>query len=321
MTDAPPTQPLSAQGPVHLTGPVWRDLAEEHRERTSVYTEPFLERRHAGRKHPVEDFLFTYYTLKPGQLRRWHPGPGVILLDATERLEWKFYRRPTDTELRTSGLSTDDVEEHRNTSAILDLEDFLRTRAAAVDFTRDILERTAAKPGNFGCFGMHEWAMAYRSEENDIRHEYLDLRLGAEGTDTVVESHRIHCTHFDAFRFFQPQAVPRNELQPTREEQRHLEQPACLHANMDVYKWAYKLLPLVDSALLMDCFDLAWQIREMDMRAAPYDLTAWGYEPIAVETAHGKKQYATLQREFAERSNILRQRLLNVLISVPEPSK
>ena len=319
MTDAPPTQPLSAQGPVHLTGPVWRDLAEEHRERTSVYTEPFLERRHAGRKHPVEDFLFTYYTLKPGQLRRWHPGPGVILLDAAERLEWKFYRRPTDTELRISGLSEEEAEEHRDASAVLDLEEFLRARAAAVDFTRDILERTSAKAGNFGCFGMHEWAMAYRSEENDIRHEYLDLRLGSEGTDTVVESHRIHCTHFDAFRFFQPQAVPRNELQPTREEQRHLEQPACLHANMDVYKWAYKLLPLVDSVLLMDCFDLAWQIREMDMRAAPYDLTAWGYEPIAVETAQGKKQYATLQREFAERSNILRQRLLNVLNSVPEP--
>jgi hypothetical protein len=129
----------------------------------------------------------------------------------------------------------------------------------------------------------------------------------------VVESHRIHCTHFDAFRFFQPQAVERNEVRPTRERQRHLEQPGCLHANMDVYKWAYKLLPLVDSDLVMDAFELAWQIREMDMRAAPYDLRAWGYEPIRVETAAGKKQYATMQRDFAARSTQLRQRLLNSL--------
>ena len=55
-----------------------------------------------------------------------------------------------------------------------------------------------------------------------------------------------------------------------------LEQPACLHANMDVYKWAYKLLPLVDSTLVMDCFDLAWDARELDMRAAPYDIRDWG---------------------------------------------
>ena len=29
---------------------------------------------------------------------------------------------------------------------------------------------------------MHEWAMAYKSVQNNIRHDYLDLRLGAEGT-------------------------------------------------------------------------------------------------------------------------------------------
>ena len=52
-----------------------------------------------------------------------------------------------------------------------------------------------------------------------------------------------------------------NELQPTREAQRTLEQPACLHANMDVYKWAYKLIPLIDSALVMGCFELAWDAR------------------------------------------------------------
>ncbi|MCT1368083.1 hypothetical protein [Kocuria sp. HSID16901] len=296
--------------PVALAGAQWRPLAVEHRERAAIYTEPFLERRHHGRKHPVEDFLFTYYTLKPGQLARWHPGPGVILLDADDRADWKFYRRPTESELQAAGLSADDAAHQRHHAVIADLDAFHHARSSAIDFTRDLLTRTSAKPGNFGCFGMHEWAMAYRSEEQDIRHEYLELRLGAEGTDEVVESHRIHCTHFDAFRFFQPQARPLNDIQPTREDQRYLEQPGCLHANMDIYKWAYKLLPIVDSDLLMDSFELSWQIREMDMRAAPYDLLAWGYEPIQIETAHGKKQYVSMQREFAARSVGLRERLL-----------
>ena len=32
-----------------------------------------------GTSHPVIDFLFTYYTLRPAQLARWHPGFGVGL--------------------------------------------------------------------------------------------------------------------------------------------------------------------------------------------------------------------------------------------------
>ena len=57
----------------------WLPHAEAHAARVDRYAVPFLERRHTGRKHPVEDFLFTYYTHKPGQLRRWHPGlVGVV---------------------------------------------------------------------------------------------------------------------------------------------------------------------------------------------------------------------------------------------------
>ena len=195
----------------------------------------------------------------------------------------------------------------------MDVPQFVDKRGTALTFTREILGNTADKKAFFGCFGMHEWAMAYKSVQNNIRHDYLDLRLGAEGTDRVVESHRIRCSHFDAFRFFMPQAAPMNELQPTRETQRFMEQPACLHANMDVYKWAYKLIPLIDSALVMDCFELAWDARELDMRAAPYDLLDWGYEPIKVETPEGKAEYVQHQRELSERSVALRRRLLTTI--------
>lgn len=296
-----------------LPAAAWQARAQAHRERAEQYTEPFLQRRGRGQKHPVEDFLFTYYTLTPGQMKRWHPGPGTVLLDAPERQQWKHYRLATEAELREAGLPQEDLIAQCGRAVLVDTADFRERRASVLGFTRDLLSRTAAKPGNFGCFGMHEWAMAYRSVENGHRHEYLDLRLGAEGTDQVVEGHRITCTHFDAYRFFQPQAVEMNQLRPTRENQREMEQPGCLHANMDLYKWTYKLLPVVDSELLMDCFELAREIRETDMRAAPYQLRDWGYEPIPVETPQGKQQYARRQREFAARSVELRHRVLAVL--------
>lgn len=298
-----------------LTSEDWRAREDAHVQRSSTYALPFIARRKCGQKHPVEDFLFTYYTLKPGQFMRWHPGAGVILLDAAERADWKFYRPATLTELLEAGLAEDEAraQAEGQLAYLVDTAGFAKKRFSALDFTREILGNTAAKPGYFGCFGMHEWAMAYKSVENDIRHDYLDLRLGAEGTDAVVESHKIRCSHFDAFRFFMPQAAPMNELQPTREAQRNLEQPACLHANMDVYKWAYKLLPLISSELLMDAFELAWEVRELDMKAAPYDLTDWGYEPVKVETPEGKAEYVRIQRDFSLRSVKIRNRLLQVV--------
>jgi hypothetical protein len=49
------------------------------------------------------------------------------------------------------------------------------------------------------------------------------------------------------------------------------------------------------------------------MRASPYDLAAHGYEPVRIETADGKAEYAQAQRGFAERGSGLRARLLDVV--------
>jgi hypothetical protein len=182
-------------------------------------------------------------------------------------------------------------------------------RGDTVCFVRRLLAATASRPAFSGCFGLHEWAMVYRDTET--RHA-IPLRLGQKGTDAVVEAHQIRCTHFDAFRFFTPPAVGRNRLQPTRESQPDLEQPGCLHAGMDLYKWAYKLSPATPGELVADCFELAVEIRELDMRASPYDLREHGYEPVAIETAEGKASYVAAQRGFAERGTVLRQRLLDV---------
>ncbi|MGM0931566.1 MAG: 3-methyladenine DNA glycosylase [Actinomycetota bacterium] len=287
----------------------WLPRARAHAERASRFTEPYLQRRSAGLKHPVEDFLFTYYSLKPGQLLRWHPGAGVVLTgaEAGERLGWKFYRELTAAQCRSAGW------EHDGGAVTFDAEAFLAARGTAVAFSREILARAAARPARFGCFGLHEWAMAYKSRLNGVRHDYLELRLGAEGTDDVVKGSRINCSHFDAFRFYTPQAVPLNTLRPTRENQRQLEQPGCLHANMDLYKWAYKLAPALPSELVMDCFELSWRIRELDMKASPYDLSGWGYEPVRIETTEGRAQYVAAQRAFAAEAQVLRGRLLAAL--------
>ncbi|MFC7596824.1 3-methyladenine DNA glycosylase [Terrabacter sp. GCM10028922] len=276
-----------------LGEPEWREWTAAHEARVDAATAAHLSRRRGHRKHPVEDFLFTYYAFKPAQLRRWHPGAGVGLdggARAPQR-EWRFY-----------ALDGEHVR--------VDADAFLAARGDTVRFVRDLLVRTAGRPARFGCFGLHEWAMVYRLDPSDVRHAGWPLRLGPEGTDAVVESHQVACSHFDAYRFFTPDALPRNALRPTRERQAELEQPGCLHAGMDLYKWAHKLVPAIASDLVMDCFELARDIRSLDMRAAPYDLRELGYDPVRIETAEGKAQYAAEQRGFSVRGQALRDRLL-----------
>jgi hypothetical protein len=275
-----------------LTQDEWRPLETAHHVRVDAVTAAHLSRRQGGRTHPVEDFLFTYYMHSPAQLRRWHPGLGIVLEGASERAEWKSYR-------------------YSDGAAALDLEAFLATRAATVRFVRQLLSATVARPAHLGCFGLHEWAMVYRQTPDQRRHVDWPLRLGQAGTDEVVESHQIRCSHFDAFRFFTEPARPLNTLSPSRDSQVEMEQPGCLHGTMDLYKWAYKLSPAIPSDLTADCFDLAREVRELDMRAAPYDLRSLGYQPVKIETPTGKATYVDAQRDFATRAHVLRLRLID----------
>jgi hypothetical protein len=254
--------------------------------------------------HPIEDFLFTYYSIKPSELRRWSPGAGATLeLGASEFADRKYFYA---TSSPTSGSKTVD-------DAAVDVDTFFAKRGKTVDYIEDLLTRTLERPPQFGCFGLHEWAMVYHQTPEQLRHRGLRLRIGHAATDQVVETHRIGCTHFDAFRFFTDDAVPLNTLQPTRESQPDIEQSGCLHAGMDVYKWAGKLAPLISGELLLDCFELARDIRVVDMRASPYDVSDYGYDAIPVESAAGKRQYVHLQRGFTERGNALRERVLEAI--------
>lgn len=280
-----------------LTRDEWEPLAAAHAERADAATAGHRSRAGRGERHAIDDFLYDYYSLRPGHLRRWHPGLGVALEDAPDHTGWKWYGR---TDSRTDAGA-----------ATVDIDAFWAARGGAVRFVRDLLQRTAERPAQLGCFGLHEWAMVYRADDAERRHG-LPLRLGAEATDAVVESHPVQCTHFDAFRFFTPEAVPLNAHALTRETQPQMEQPACLHANMDVFKWAQKLTPLVPGDLVLDAFELAVEIRRVDMQASPYDVSVFGLEAIAIETPAGKRQYADLQKGFAVRGNAIRERLVAI---------
>ncbi len=294
---------LVTTGPEVLAASRWRPLEAAHAARVDDLTRGHRERAHRHVAHPVEDFLFSYYPFRPGQLRRWQPGPGFALADAGERAGWRFHHT-------VAGPPP---------AVAVDLAAFVVARGALVRFVERLLSSTAATPAQFGCFGLHEWAMVYRMPESDLRHTGRRLRLGRAGTDEVVRDHQIRCSHYDAFRFFTPAARPRNLLQPTLDGRIDLEQPGCLHASMDLYKWAYRLLPAVPSDLVLDAFELARAIREVDMRASPYELADLGYPPIAIETPAGKAEYVARQREFAVQGSHLRRRLLDAVAGLGPP--
>jgi hypothetical protein len=142
-----------------------------------------------------------------------------------------------------------------------------------------------------------------------VRHGQVPLRLGTAGTNAVVESMPLRCSHFDAYRFFTPPAVTRNAETLSRDRQVATEQPGCIHAAMDCYKWAFKLGPLVESELVMDCLELAADARALDMRASPYDLRDYEFEPIAIETPAGRAEYVRAQQSVADRAAPLRRTL------------
>ena len=283
--------------PAELAEDDWRPAAQRHRTRVAAWTEPHLSRRSRGERHPVEDFLWEYYSYSPAALRTWHPGWGVVL---------------TGDVAGFAGVRGFVVDGDR---ARVD-PSLPGRRAGQFRWIRDLLAATESRPARLGCFGLHEWAMVYRSGPDQLRHAQVPLRLGPAGTDAVVESHRIACTHYDAYRFFTPDAAPLNTRRPTLEARVANEQPGCLHAQMDVYKWAHKLAPFAPAELVADCFALAREIRVLDMRASPYDLTGWGYSPVAIETASGKAEYIDAQRAFGERASALRQRLIEVCDAV-----
>lgn len=275
----------------------WQPLCDAHQARVEQFTADHLERSSRGEHHPVWDFIFHYYSFSPGKLKRWSPGAGVVVVDGPQL---PFFTQEAAVRLLGG------VPDVPGQVTALDVPAFIERNGATVRFIVELLTRTESNPAHFDCFGLHEWAMVY----HDTPRHPVPLRLGVEGTNAVVESHTVRCTHYDAFRFFTPDARPLNEFSPTRQSQPACEQAGCVHAGMDLYKWAGKLFPALPSELWIDCLELAFRLRALDMQASPYDLVEWGFDPIPIETAAGKAQYVAIQRELSAKARVLRRRIV-----------
>lgn len=267
----------------------WRARRAAHESRADRLVEARRERAQKGERDPVEDFLFTYYPFRFAAVRRWTPGAGVALAEADELVVDRRFLRGSDGLVRVA------------------LPD--AAQAGRLDFSLRLCRAVATRAAFHGCFGLHEWAMVYGQAEQR-RHGAWPLRLGAEGTDAVVRSMPVRCTHYDAFRFFTPGARPLNKLAPTLDARVDNEQPGCVHVTMDLFKWAMKAQPWVSAELAADAFELAHVARTVDMRASPYDFSAIGLKPIAIETAEGRGEYEAEQRRLSALAEPIRARLI-----------
>lgn len=267
----------------------WHVLRAQHVARAERWTRPHLERRVAGIAHPVMDFLFEYYPYSPGRLTTWHPGAGTSLAGDVPA----EYRRAPYT-------FADDAW-------TVDVARVDRSRLALV---LRILAGTASRTAQMNCFGLHEWAMVYKAD--NTRHS-IPLRMSQESLAATVEEVGLRCTHIDAYRFFTPAASPQNAHEPTRATQPDMEQPGCLHATMDLYKYAMWFQPYIPGDLVLDCFELAADTRVLDMQASPYDLADLGYAPVRIETPEGRQEYVKRQRLLTRRGEALRATLVGFL--------
>lgn len=270
----------------------WRQQIIEHREEISSLIDNYLEQRQHQHKDPVMDFLFEYYTFRPSHLKTWSPGFGTLVVNGTNH-HWRF----------------DEMTSH-NSDTYLNIEHFPADRISSLKWILNVLKQSVEHKPSFGCFGMHEWAMVYKKDPQKVRHNQFPLRMDKQELADFVESRPLVCTHFDAFRFFSKEARPKNKYPLSREKFAEMEQPGCLHTNMDLYKWAFKMYPWISSNTIREAFKLAVRARFIDMKASPYDLRDRGLEPIKIETDEGRKEYMRRQQEIFERSQPVRRQLI-----------
>jgi hypothetical protein len=271
----------------------WQSLRRNHEKILRPEVEHHINRRSRQEADPVMDFLFDYYHFRPAHLLKWTPGYGTALAKGDE--PW-----PELSELHVA----DDL-------AYLDPALFPEKRIDSLRWMIKLLSNSASKKPVFACFGMHEWAMVYRSD--DIRHSKVPLRMAPDELAAFVESRPLLCTHYDAFRFFTPKAEPLNHFELSRDTFAENEQPGCIHSNMDLYKWSFKLYPWVSSEIIREAFFLAKDARYVDMKASPYDLRSHGLEPIRIETDAGRRIYMAEQKRIFKKGVPLRKKLLEAL--------
>lgn len=287
------------------------------------------ELRELDPRHPVYNFLVSYYNLRGAKgcrrLARWSP---PLLADATVRLSGACEDDLGVGALHVRGARLVDGGVDYDPAAFFRNDDAeARDRAAAnYAWYRTILRNTLVHPRPVThCYGLHEWAMVYdprpADDDDDGRapppsaayQAHLPRRVSRDVVNAAVERRGVRCTHFDAIRFFAPEAVPllTTENPTSREDQARLEQPACVHAQMDLLKIALRLSPFLSSDVLGNALEVSLDARRLDVAASPYDATAYGLDPVPVETSEGRAVYKERQIKLMEQGQTVRKDLLN----------
>ena len=109
-------------------------------------------------------------------------------------------------------------------------------------FIADLLRATASRPARLNCFGLHEWAMVYRAPT--VRHapgaaaarRRRHRRRGRVDAVALQPLRRLPVLHRAGRARATPSSSPGTRQVAT-------EQPGCLHAAMDLYKWALQAGP------------------------------------------------------------------------------
>jgi hypothetical protein len=291
-------------------------------------------------RHPVYNFLIEYYGLKGvkgvKRLARWSPSPhrnGVLLeganvddlADAVLHLRGAvlhnegivynpstFFSTSKQVVSSSPSDSTDNPTDETNSHLSL-------VRAATPYlWYRSVLQQTLTAEPVLYCHGLHEWAMQYHPDPTapppaSAKYQaHLELRVDRSIVNAVVERRGVHCTHVDALRYFSPAAAPLNHHGAVlhRLDQLRLEQPACVHAHMDLLKLALKLEPFCDAALLQRVLHVALQARSLDVAASPYNATMYGVGIVSIETEEGRLEYRTRQADLMHQAEPVRQELL-----------
>ena len=321
-----------------LDATIWRAEAATHRREMlsllypppSHHGEDLKSRRHAVDSHPIFNFIHTYYRYSISKVLAYSPGLGTqIQLEGVKASD--LYFKPSDsrvTQESTSGFLSPYglIFEEDSGVAYYDGATFVKEKEAQkLQEFLSILTETSMRPPMFSCYGLHEWAMLYSGRRNSqspelgSKHQKTPLRVTQEIIDDLVEGKQagctLMCTHFDAYRFFHPSSQELNVINDlSRKTQAKYEQGGCIHATMDLFKFAYTLYPFCSSTLLRKTLRLALAARKIDMRSSPYDVSKYlpeeEREPIRVEIAEGRKQFAVEQESLFHRSMPIRAELI-----------
>lgn len=298
----------------------WMISAYLHRQKMDngllypqIPNKDLITRSHSISENPIYNFLHYYYRYSSLELKLYSPGMNFALESLPSSSSILLIHK------HMREIPNSNFIYLRPTSKLLQSK---RYGFAPISRYHDIIQNTLNRNPHYGCFGLHEWAMLYSNRrlpsfsDNSERHQsQLKLRVDQHTIDATVEASQLTCTHFDAWRFFDPAAQPMNHIHPlTRSGQIDNEQPGCIHATMDIFRYAYELYPYVSSDLLRACLSIALEARKIDMCASPYDVSAIEGcgDAICIETLEGKMLYVQKQQELYEKSNPLRAELLQV---------